>query len=159
MEPELHRGFLAASKRVHRPAAQIVRDLMRAYLAQRKEPNNETLAAMEAIEQGDVNTYATVDDFYHKIRICWSRANSTPRAPLKRKLNFQNAVAKIPESCAPSSISYYIAVLYRAHSVIIPRRGHAKAIETYIMNMIRFESTTQSIKTGSCLAPALTQSS
>src|SRR5260363_396295 len=61
--------LLAASKRVHRPAAQIVRDLMRAYLAQRKEPNNETLAAMEAIEQGDVNTYATVDDFYDKIGI------------------------------------------------------------------------------------------
>src|SRR5260364_315899 len=88
MEPELHRDFLAASKRVHRPAAQIVRDLMRAYLAQRKEPNNETRAAMEAIEQVDLNTYATVDYSYDKIGIRWSLANSTLRAPLKKKLNY-----------------------------------------------------------------------
>lgn len=69
MEPELHRDFLAASKLAHRPAAQIVRDLMRAYLAQRKEPNSETLAAMEAIELGEVNTYASADDFYTKVGI------------------------------------------------------------------------------------------
>lgn len=69
MEPELHEQFMAAATAMHRPAAQIVRELMRSYIAHQELPNAETIAAIEAVERGEVNTYASVNDFYNKMGI------------------------------------------------------------------------------------------
>jgi len=72
LETKLHKAFVAASKRVHRPAAQIIRALMRTYVShvnQKPEPNHETLTALSAIEQGEFNTYKGVNDFYEKMQI------------------------------------------------------------------------------------------
>lgn len=68
MEPELHEQFMAAAA-MHRPAAQIVRELMRSYIAHQELPNAETIAAIEAVERGEVNTYASANDFYNKMGI------------------------------------------------------------------------------------------
>ncbi len=64
MEPELHDQFMAVAAAMHRPAAQIVRDLMRAYIARQEVPNEETLAAIEAVERGEVTTHASTEALY-----------------------------------------------------------------------------------------------
>jgi predicted transcriptional regulator len=69
MESELHDKFMAVAASEHRPAAQIVRDLMRAYIARQELPNAETNLAIEAVEHGEVNTYARADDFYNRMGI------------------------------------------------------------------------------------------
>lgn len=69
MEPELRDQFMAIAISMHRPAAQIVRDLMRSYIQRQETPNAETIAAIEAVERGEANTYASVDDFYRKMEI------------------------------------------------------------------------------------------
>lgn len=52
MEAELRDQFIAVAAAMHRPAAQIVRELMRAYILRHETPNAETLAAIEAVERG-----------------------------------------------------------------------------------------------------------
>jgi predicted transcriptional regulator len=69
MEPELHDQFMAIAASMHRPAAQIVRDLMRSYIQRQETPNAETIAAIEAVERGEMNTYVSADDFYRKMGI------------------------------------------------------------------------------------------
>ncbi len=69
MEPELRDQFMAVAATMHRPAAQIVRDLMRSYIQRQETPNTETIAAIQAVERGEMNTYASVDDFYRKMGI------------------------------------------------------------------------------------------
>ena len=69
MEPELRDQFMAVAATMHRPAAQIVRDLMRSYIQSQETPNTETIAAIEAVERGEMNTYASADDFYRKMGI------------------------------------------------------------------------------------------
>jgi predicted transcriptional regulator len=68
MEAELREQFMAVAAVMHRPAAQILRELMRSYIDRQELPNFETLAAIEAVERGEVNTYASVNDFYNKLR-------------------------------------------------------------------------------------------
>jgi predicted transcriptional regulator len=67
MESDLRKRFMAAAADLHRPAAQIVRDLMRAFIERQETPNAETIAAIQAVERGEVNTYATADDCYRKL--------------------------------------------------------------------------------------------
>ena len=69
MEAELHDRFMALAASEHRPAAQIVLDLMRSYLARQELPNAETNSAIESVECGEVNTYASADDFYNRMGI------------------------------------------------------------------------------------------
>jgi len=69
MESELREQFMAVAAVMHRPAAQIVRELMRSYITLQELPNSKTLAAIEAVERGEVNTYASVNDFYNKLGI------------------------------------------------------------------------------------------
>jgi predicted transcriptional regulator len=64
MEPELRDQFMAVAAAMHRPAAQIVRDLMRAYIARQEVPNKETIDAIEAVERGEVNTHASTEALY-----------------------------------------------------------------------------------------------
>ena len=69
MEPELRDQFMAVAATMHRPAAQIVRDLMRAYIARQEMPNAETIAAIEAAEHGEVTTHASTADLYRTLGI------------------------------------------------------------------------------------------
>lgn len=69
MEPELRDQFMAVAVATHRPAAQIVRDLMRSYIARQETPNAETIAAIEAVERNEVTTHASTADLYRKLGI------------------------------------------------------------------------------------------
>lgn len=69
MEPELRDQFMVAAAAMHRPAAQIVRELMRAYIARHESPNAETIAVIDAAERGEVNTYDSANNFYDKMGI------------------------------------------------------------------------------------------
>ena len=69
MESELRDQFMAVAATMHRPAAQIVRDLMRSYIARQEMPNKETIAAIEAVERGEVTTHASTADLYRTLGI------------------------------------------------------------------------------------------
>lgn len=69
MEPELRDQFVAVAASVHRPAAQIVRELMRLYIAQQQRPNQTTMAAMEELEQGKGLRFASVDELFKDLEI------------------------------------------------------------------------------------------
>lgn len=69
MEAELHDRFMAVAAAKHRPAAQIVRELMRAYIARQEMPNEETIAAIDAVERDEVTAYTSTDDLYKTLGI------------------------------------------------------------------------------------------
>ena len=69
MEPELRDQFVAVAASVHRPAAQIVRELMRLYIAQQQQPNQETRTAMEELEQGKGMRFASADELFKDLEI------------------------------------------------------------------------------------------
>jgi predicted DNA-binding protein len=69
MESELRDRFMAAAAATHRPAAQIVRELMRSYLARQNEPNTETLAAIDAVERGEATQHASTDALFRTLGI------------------------------------------------------------------------------------------
>ncbi len=53
MQPELRDRFMAAAADRHRPAAQIIRDLMRLYIADSKTPNTLTADTIRKGRQGE----------------------------------------------------------------------------------------------------------
>ena len=53
MESELRDQFMAAAANRHRPAAQIIRDLMRLYIADQETPNALTADTIRKGRQGD----------------------------------------------------------------------------------------------------------
>jgi len=69
MEPELRDQFMAVAATVHRPAAQIVRDLMRLYIARQESPNPTTIAAMEELEQGKGKRFISADALFKDLGI------------------------------------------------------------------------------------------
>lgn len=69
MEPELRDRFMALAASTHRPAAQIVRDLMRLYIARLETPNAATLAAMEELERDGGKRFATADALFRDLGI------------------------------------------------------------------------------------------
>jgi antitoxin component of RelBE/YafQ-DinJ toxin-antitoxin module len=69
MESELRDQFVAVAASLHRPAAQIVRELMRLYIAQQQLPNQMTIAAMEELEQGKGMRFASVDELFKDLEI------------------------------------------------------------------------------------------
>lgn len=70
MEAELRDEFMAAAASMHRPAAQIVRDLMRGFLAHQEIPNAETIATMQAVEKGEGLHHAKdADDLFRQLGI------------------------------------------------------------------------------------------
>jgi predicted transcriptional regulator len=69
MEPELRDQFMAAASSLHRPAAQIVRDLMRSFIVCQEMPNADTLAAIQAVERGEFTTHVNAADLYRKLGI------------------------------------------------------------------------------------------
>ncbi len=70
MEPELRVQFMAAAAAHHRPAAQIIRDLMRLYIAERKAPNALTAATLRKSDRGeDIFHAANAADLFKKLGI------------------------------------------------------------------------------------------
>ncbi len=70
MEAELRDEFMAAAASMHRPAAQIVRDLMRSFLARQEIPNAETIATMQAVDKGeDLHRAKDADDLFRQLGI------------------------------------------------------------------------------------------
>ena len=69
MGSELRDRFMVAAASTHRPAAQIVRELMRAFIARQELPNADTIEAIEAVERGEFTTYETTEDLYQKLKI------------------------------------------------------------------------------------------
>lgn len=70
MEPELRDQFKAVAIRARRPAAQIVRELMRLYIARLDNiPNASTLAAMKELEQGKGKRFASADALFKDLDI------------------------------------------------------------------------------------------
>ena len=69
MEPELRDQFMAAASLLHRPAAQIVRDLMRSFIVCQEMPNADTIAAIQAVERGEFVTHVSAADLYRKLGI------------------------------------------------------------------------------------------
>ncbi len=69
MESELRDRFMMAASAMHRPAAQIVRELMRAFISRQELPNTDTIEAIEAVERGEVTTYDSTADLYEKLGI------------------------------------------------------------------------------------------
>ncbi|MFA7242643.1 MAG: hypothetical protein WC091_21265 [Sulfuricellaceae bacterium] len=69
MESELHDQFMALAASMHRPAAQIVRDLMHSYIACQETPNPATIAAMEELEQGRGVQFATAEALFEDLGI------------------------------------------------------------------------------------------
>lgn len=70
MEAELRDEFMAAAASMHRPAAQIVRDLMRGFLARQEMPNAATIATMQAVDKGeDLYRAKDADDLFKQLGI------------------------------------------------------------------------------------------
>ena len=53
MEPELREQFMAIAATRHRPAAQIIRDLMRLYIADSESPNALTAETLRKSDRGE----------------------------------------------------------------------------------------------------------
>ncbi len=70
METELRDEFMAAAAVMHRPAAQIVRDLMRGFLARQEIPNAKTISTMQAVDSGeDLHHANDADDLFRQLGI------------------------------------------------------------------------------------------
>ncbi len=59
MELELRDQFMAVAADRHRPAAQIIRDLMRLYIADRETPNALTVETFRKSDRGEDVFYAS----------------------------------------------------------------------------------------------------
>ncbi len=70
MEPELHDQFMAVAAGRHRPAAQIIRDLMRLYIADSETPNTLTADTIRKGRQGeDVFHASSAADLFKQLGI------------------------------------------------------------------------------------------
>lgn len=69
MEPELHEQFMAVVATTHTPAAQIIRQLMRKFIALHEIPNATTIAAMKSADRGEGRRFDSVDDLFTDLEI------------------------------------------------------------------------------------------
>lgn len=70
MEPELREQFMAVAASRHRPAAQIIRDLMRLYIADSETPNALTAETIrKSLRNEDVFYAVDADDLFKKLGI------------------------------------------------------------------------------------------
>lgn len=69
MEPELYAQFMAAVANIHTPAAQVIRQLMRKFIAQQEVPNDLTIAAMQAADRGEGKHFNSADDLFKDLGI------------------------------------------------------------------------------------------
>lgn len=70
MERELRDRFMAAARNRHRPAAQIIRDLMRLYISQSEIPNELTARTLRKSARGeDVYQARDAADLFRQLDI------------------------------------------------------------------------------------------
>jgi len=70
MEPELRDRFMAVAAERHRPAAQIIRDLMRLYIAGSETPNALTASTLRKARKGeDVFNASSASELFEKLGI------------------------------------------------------------------------------------------
>ena len=70
MEPELRDQFMAVAARRHRPAAQIIRELMRFYIEQQEIPNELTTETiLKARRSEDVFYAKDAEDLFQQLGI------------------------------------------------------------------------------------------
>lgn len=70
MEPELHDQFMAVAAVRHRPAAQIIRDLMRLYIENSETPNALTSETIRKCRRGEeVFSASSADDLFKQLGI------------------------------------------------------------------------------------------
>jgi predicted DNA-binding protein len=70
MEPELRDQFMAVAADRHRPAAQIIRDLMRLYIADSETPNALTAETIRKGRKGeDVFQASNPSDLFKQLGI------------------------------------------------------------------------------------------
>lgn len=70
MEPDLRDRFMAVAADRHRPAAQIIRDLMRLYIAESETPNALTAETLRKSGEGeDVFHASSVSDLFKQLDI------------------------------------------------------------------------------------------
>lgn len=70
MEAELHDQFMAVAAERHRPAAQIIRDLMRLYIAGSEMPNALTVDTLRKARKGeDLFHASSASEMFKKLGI------------------------------------------------------------------------------------------
>lgn len=69
MESELHDQFMAVVATTHTPAAQVVRQLMRRFIAQHEIPNAVTIAAMQEADRGEGTHFDSADALFKDLGI------------------------------------------------------------------------------------------
>ena len=69
METELHDQFMAAVAATHTPAAQVVRQLMRKFIAIHEAPNATTIAAMQSADRGEGTRFTSADALFDDLGI------------------------------------------------------------------------------------------
>lgn len=70
MEADLRERLMAVAAERHRPAAQIIRDLMRLYIAQNEAPNALTAETLRKSRRGeDVHRAADAADLFRRLGI------------------------------------------------------------------------------------------
>jgi hypothetical protein len=69
MDYELHDQFMAAVATVHTPAAQVVRQLMRKFIALHQTPNTITIKAMQSANRGEGERFESADALFKDLDI------------------------------------------------------------------------------------------
>ena len=70
MESDLRDEFMTVAANRHRPAAQIIRDLMRLYIAESKTPNVLTAETLRKSDKGEDVFYASnMSDLFKQLDI------------------------------------------------------------------------------------------
>ena len=64
MESELHDQFMAVVAATHTPAAQVVRQLMRKFIALHEIPNQTTASAMQSADRGEGTRFESIDGLF-----------------------------------------------------------------------------------------------
>ena len=70
MDPELRDQFMAIAACRHRPAAQVIRELMRFYIAQHEIPNELTAETLRKAQRSEDVFYAKdAEDLFQQLEI------------------------------------------------------------------------------------------
>ena len=69
MEQDLHEQFMAVATTLHTPAAQVMRQLMRRFIAEREIPNETTVAAMQKADRGEGVRFQSAKDLFDDLGI------------------------------------------------------------------------------------------
>lgn len=69
MESDLHDQFMAVTAAIHMPAAQVVRQLMRRFIALHEKPNAVTISAMQEADRGEGTRFESADDLFKDLDI------------------------------------------------------------------------------------------